>query len=272
VLREKGEAIIRNRCLGWLCVLSTLLLGFPSAPACADLISNGSFENPPLLGGYEYVPGGMTTILGWQTILTGVERFDPHIYSAGAAQDGSLALDLNTDHGVGGGIQQTFPTSVGNFYSLSFFAGTWLAAGRDGTGHIEVLVDGSSHTFTVTNLTGTIVWTRFSITFQATATYTTLVFRNFDAPLQTFSLIDDVSVVSGSPPPDQCQSDLANGLSRIEQDFQRIFNDRGFAIPGATEQEKFQRLVDAILRLNKGRKEGLYEKLRGEPNDGEPEN
>jgi len=133
-----------------------------------------------------------------------VERFDPHIYAVGAASDGSLVLDLNTDYtvgvdqAVGGGIQQTFPTIVDTFYILSFDGGTWLAAGRDGTRHIEVVIDDTSHPFTVTNLTGTIVWTRFPLTFQATAPNTTVVFRNFDSPSQTFSLLDNVSVVPAS--------------------------------------------------------------------------
>src|SRR5262249_30528293 len=88
------------------CVFSILLSGVSPQPVWADLINNGSFENPPVPGGYEYVPGGLTTISGWQTILTGVERFDPQIYGAGVASDGSLTLDLNTDVGAGGGIQQ----------------------------------------------------------------------------------------------------------------------------------------------------------------------
>ena len=49
-------------------------------------------------------------------------------------------------------------------------------------------------TFTVTNPTNTIVWTLFSVTFQATAPNTIIALRNFDSPSQTFSLIDNVSV------------------------------------------------------------------------------
>ena len=63
-----------TRPLRGLCV--ALLWGAASF-ASADLIVNGSFEQPPVASGYEYVPGGNVTISGWQTILTGAERFDP---------------------------------------------------------------------------------------------------------------------------------------------------------------------------------------------------
>src|SRR5262245_30844774 len=84
-------------------------------PSTTNLVVNGSFEDPPAT--YRYVPGGMTTVTGWETVLTGVEQFDPQRqYGWGPAQDGSLCLDLNTDSGVGGGIQQAIPTTVGVTY------------------------------------------------------------------------------------------------------------------------------------------------------------
>src|SRR5262245_4784089 len=186
---------MRHRRLRLLCGLIVLVVGFCPLPTWANLLTNGSFEEPPRPDGYEYVPGDLTTIPGWRTILSGVERFDPHIYGAGAASDGSLALDLNTDVLTGGGIEQTIPTAVGLIYLLSFDAGTWLNAGRYGNGHIEVVINGIGQRFTVTNPTPSIVWQRFTVTFQATTTETTIAFQNFDSPEQTFSLLDNVSVL-----------------------------------------------------------------------------
>ena len=165
---------------------------FFAVAAHADPVVNGSFEDPHV--SYLYVNGGQSTITGWQTILSGVELFDPHIYSAGAAEDGSQILDLNTDFAVGGGIKQTFSTNVGTLYVLSFYGGTWLGAGRNGTGHIEVTVNSVPSSFTVTNLTSTINWTHLSLTFFATSTTTTIAFQNFDNPNTTFSLLDNVSL------------------------------------------------------------------------------
>lgn len=55
---------------------------------------------------------------------------------------------------------------------------------------------------------------------------------------------------------------LSNSLQRIEVDFQQVFKDEYFEIPGFTPEEKLENLVDAIIALNKGRKMGLYQQLR----------
>jgi hypothetical protein len=164
--------------------------------ARADLIVNGSFEQPPVASGYEYVPGGNVTISGWQTILTGVERFDPSIYAAGFAQDGLLALDLNTDFGVGGGIQQTIATTAGETYLLSFYVGTWENAARNGTGHVTVDAGSFSGSFSVANHSPTVAWTPFSASFTASGPSTLVKFTNFSMPSEDFSLLDNVSVAA----------------------------------------------------------------------------
>lgn len=200
---------MRGRYVGWLYIVTTLLLVLAVPPArAANLIINGSFETPdlshlPLQEQYRCVAGSRRIIAGWRTILGGVEWFNPQIYAVGAAQDGLLALDLNTDNCaqdptyVGGGIEQDIPTTVGASYILSFYGGTWLGAGRNGSGHIEVSVDGGTSftTFTVTaTVPYTIVWQKFSMIFEATASRTTVMFRNSDVSEETFSLLDHVFV------------------------------------------------------------------------------
>jgi hypothetical protein len=196
--------------------------------AGADMVVNGSFESPHPGGPYQYVAGGSTAISGWQTILSGVERFDPGIYGAGSAQDGQFCLDLNTDFGVGGGIQQTFATNAGQSYILSFHGGTWFDRGRNGTANIEVFIDGNGYPFTVVNLMPTIVWTPLTLTFQAMTSSTTIAFRNFDGPNETFSLLDNVSLEAIPMPPtdddgdgvvndiDQCPGSDANATIVID--------------------------------------------------------
>ena len=179
-------------------VLASFVL---SDPAGANLISNGSFENPVLPTGvdYEYVSGGSSSITGWQTVHTGVERFDPALNSAGTAQDGLLLLDLNTDFGIGGGIEQEIPTTVGATYLISFYQGTWVNPGsasesRDGVAHITASAGDASELFTYENQAPTIAWMAQSLSFTATGTTTLVSFTNFDNPLQNFSLLDNVSV------------------------------------------------------------------------------
>lgn len=123
--------------------------------AASGSLNNGSFE----IFDYDYIKGG-STISGWQTILNGVERANPNVrvgpgpvnqINVGTAQDGSLIVDLAPLTFIGGGIQQTFDTIVGQSYSLSFYGGTLQRFGRDGTAQIDVSVGTSSQIFNVIN-------------------------------------------------------------------------------------------------------------------------
>lgn len=58
---------------------------------------------------------------------------------------------------------------------------------------------------------------------------------------------------------------VTNGLTSLTIDFQSVFSDPMFVIPGATLEEQYQNLIAAILNLNKGRKEGIYVNLGGKP-------
>ena len=179
----------------------TLALVFSLASgASANLIANGSFETPAFPAGtnYEYIPGGSTTISGWDTVHTGVERINLSTYGGGVgygfAHDGAVSLDLNTDHGVGGGIQQAISTAVGAEYLLTFYQGTYVDHGRDGNSNIVASAGSSSQTFSYTNSAPTISWTAQTLIFTATAPTTLVSFTNFDSPSQNFSHIDSVSV------------------------------------------------------------------------------
>jgi hypothetical protein len=52
-------------------------------------------------------------------------------------------------------------------------------------------------------------------------------------------------------------------LGAIEADLRRTFRNPSFTIPGATAEEKLAALQEAILGLNLGRKQGLFDGLRG---------
>jgi hypothetical protein len=162
----------------------------------AELIVNGSFEDPQSGGAYQYHPGGSTAIQGWTTIHTGVEKFAPEVVFMGSeARDGDYVLDLNTDMGVGGGIEQTVRTNPGQTYELFFSIGTFLSRGRTGTGSFDVVINGQVYPQTFVSLTDTIQWDDRSIVFVATSTFTTISFQNFDLPNTTFSLLDAVSLI-----------------------------------------------------------------------------
>lgn len=61
----------------------------------------------------------------------------------------------------------------------------------------------------------------------------------------------------------QSQSAIAPLVNSIEADLRLTFKNPRFTIPGATPQQRLQNLIKALLSLNKGRKEGLYQGLGG---------
>ena len=177
-----------------------VVLGWSPGAAEASLIVNGSFEDPPFSSGidYAYIPGGETSISGWETIHTGVERIALSTYGGGSgfgsAHDGLVSLDLNTDHGVGGGIQQSVPTDVGGLYSLTFWQGTYNHHGRDGTSNVIVSAGATTESFFFENHNPIIAWGQKTLNFTATSTTTLISFENFDSPELNFSHIDNVSI------------------------------------------------------------------------------
>lgn len=202
----------------FVCVLAVSVCFVFGAPAAlgapAQLLLNGSFEDPQPGGAYEYHPGGSNAIQGWTTIFTGVEKFAPNVVFMGSdARDGVYVLDLNSDFGVGGGLEQTIATNPGQTYELFFSIGTFFSRGRNGTANINVVINGASYPQTFVSLTPDIAWEDRSIVFVATSTSTTISFQNFDLPGATFSLLDAVSLI-GMPfvNPDDDNDGIANDL------------------------------------------------------------
>jgi len=61
----------------------------------------------------------------------------------------------------------------------------------------------------------------------------------------------------------ELETTLSSSFAGIEADFQTVFSDPDFVIPGDTLSEKLESLVNAMLGINKGRKKGIYENLGG---------
>jgi hypothetical protein len=195
------QPLLRQR----ICAIAAAFGLWCGAALGQNLLTNGSFELPGPVGtsyGYKYFPGGSTNIPGWTTVLNGVEYLDPsqshdgiHLVYLGVAQDGSYCVDLPPLSYTGGGIQQTFPTQVGQPYEVSFFMGTLVYQGRVGTGSLTVSAGDRTNSFAVTNRTGFLQWIGRSFVFTALSNLTTLSFTTSNDPLLHFCEIDNVSVV-----------------------------------------------------------------------------
>lgn len=176
----------------------------------ANLLVNGSFEGES--NGYDLLGGGSSAISGWKTTNEGVEWFKSATYDpancCGPAHDGLSVIDLAwyVSNGTpGGGIAQSFGTTAGASYRVSFWGINSTYAGRDGTGTVEAYIDAVlASTASLVRLSPTWTggdWTQYGFTFVANGASTMLEFRNTQNAYQHFAVIDDVSVTASVPEP-----------------------------------------------------------------------
>ncbi|HMW48651.1 MAG TPA: DUF642 domain-containing protein [Cellvibrionaceae bacterium] len=197
-------------------------LVFSSSAFCApNLITNGSFEEPALPAGSDYLiaPVGSAFIPGWSVV--GIEGKDVvivdsafdlpdgsgvHFWAAG----GSQWIDLT---GAGAntfeGVAQTLNLDPG-LYSLGFSVGnivTNIALGKQST--VSLWINGAQVS-TFTNSAGNstdVTWQPFTYTFTA-AGLTTLEFYNGDSKRDTLSGLDEVFLTAITPVPEPSAASL----------------------------------------------------------------
>ncbi len=170
----------------------TLLLSAPATDACAtDLIKDGGFEFPMASLGSasvfqldQYV--GKWKVIGTDgnsqvTIVNGSSTSQGCTF---AAHKGQQYLDLTGNNPASGetsggdgntGIAQNVATTVGTSYALSFWVGTSSCRGR--LSAVEVYINGKLLTSAISPGIATDtqqVWRRFSNTFVADSTVTTI--------------------------------------------------------------------------------------------------
>ena len=169
--------------------LAALLLPALTVPALGQIF-NGGFEPmgatvPP----FPHVVGlNQTTIPGWVGIEHGVEWFIPSHVSP----NGAYVVDLACYVYDSGGIQQTFATTPGQNYVISFYLGSQKTAGRDGTCEIQVSADGTTQLITHSTASSTVSWAAKSFSFIADDNTATLSFRCLQDAHTHFAYLDGV--------------------------------------------------------------------------------
>jgi hypothetical protein len=198
-----------------LLAVAGLLAIFGSLPLQADSITNGSFETPVgPVGAFVSFASGSTLIPGWTVVgATGGVSIVSNTFTQNGilfpAENGNQWLDL-TGNGINSneGVEQTFATTSGAQYTLSFWVGNVNNPGGifGTTSTVDVLLGGPKGTslLTATNAsttTGILTWEQFTTTFTATGSTATLDFINGDPGADNSNGLDNVSVnLSGTTP------------------------------------------------------------------------
>jgi Protein of unknown function (DUF642)/PEP-CTERM motif len=196
-------------------LVAGLLATLGSLPLYADSIVNGSFETPTVpAGSFTDFASGSSAITGWTVVgpAAGVSIVSGTFNSSGIsfpAASGAQWLDLTGDGANSTeGVQQTFATTAGTQYTVSFWVGNVnnSAAGFGTTSTVDVLLGGTGGTslLAATNAsTGstTLTWEQFSTTFIATGATSTLDFLNGDPATDGSNGLDNVSVNPSVPEP-----------------------------------------------------------------------
>jgi Protein of unknown function (DUF642)/PEP-CTERM motif len=192
------------------CAAALAVAASTGSATAASILANGGFEG--CSSGNTILGGGSSAIAGWQTVNEGVEWFTPPLYG-GTALEGNCIVDLAwfvSSGAPGGGIEQTVSTVAGSRYVVNFSGTTASSFGRDGTGIIDLLIDGSAAaSFTVVNFSSTFPATSyqsFSHSFVASGAATTIRFANAQNAFQHFAFIDGASLelmpmLNGVPEP-----------------------------------------------------------------------
>jgi len=182
---------MRPRALRFAALISALLLA--AGPARAQFISNGSFEQGPaipLANPIFAVAPGNTALTGW-TVSGGAISIITDNYWV--PQSGHRSVELSSTGP--GAIEQTFATSTGANYRLTF----WLTGepfSSPTLKHLRVTVGATvqDYTYDVTPAWHwDMFWLQHSLDFTAAGSNTTLRFASLDAS-QWGPALDSVKV------------------------------------------------------------------------------
>ncbi len=186
-------------------ILTVCLAAAFATPACANLITNGSFESPIVPAGSTLnFPGGSTGIPGWTAVGVDSDLISTTFTQSGVtfnAQDGQQWIDLagHTSNSQTSGVTQNIATVLGGLYTISFYVGS--ADDNVNNFFFPSTIDLSINGGPRAHFTNTIApsnhldWKQFVVPFVATGTSTNLTFYNGGASNNFLSALDNVVVV-----------------------------------------------------------------------------
>ena len=180
----------------------------------SELVTNGSFEQPTTTNpDFDDIAAPSSAITGWSVSSGTVDHIRTHWVAAAGSQ--SIDLEGNSP----GTIEQTFPTTPGADYRLTF----QYSANPDGgpaqsaDRTADVLVNGLT-VDTVSHAQSPFVWQAESLVIHATSASTTLAFHSTASTPSYGIAIDAVSVVPIVSPPATVGAPTLTGIYHVGSD------------------------------------------------------
>jgi choice-of-anchor C domain-containing protein len=199
---------------------SVMLMAKPAS--AFNLITNGSFEEgtfnavDPLdpNSSYARLAPGSSDLTGW--IIAGVAVDWHNSNDIRFPFDGDLMVDLNLDGGASGVLSQTFFTTSGESYDLSFYlSGPDLEGGSffPSPRQVKVSIAGVEEVFsTPTSYYRNMSWEIQQLRFRAIGHETTLIFSSVNDAGFWGPVLDNVSVSAVPEPITVLGSGIALGF------------------------------------------------------------
>ena len=209
-----------------LALCAPMIFAAFAAQARANLISNGSFEEPVVpVGSFSDFPAGSMALTGWTVVGIDSAVVSTSFKQLGItfnAEQGNQWIDLSgiTSTAQSSGVSQTIATTIGDAYLLTFYVGSTTDAGHTTffPSTVDLSIDGGArvhYTNTDTPPTTFVDWKLFTVDFMATTSMTNLQFLNGDASNNNVTALDNIQLVdvsSAAPIPEPSTLALSSVL------------------------------------------------------------
>ena len=167
------------------CAFISLYSLFAPAGISATLIQNGGFETPSVTPPLEYRTG--IQLDGWNSFSSrGIIQFDAS-YRPVAGGQYAIQIEFPGDN-----ITQSFATTIGNLYQVTFDLSAYDAGGA----LVGVSAGGATTVFSGINSS----YTHYSYNFTATSSLTTLKLANAGQSGISFPHLDNVAAITVPEP------------------------------------------------------------------------
>lgn len=200
--------MVLNKALAGAGILLLGLAAEQSSATAASLLVNGGFEEPvqgsPNFASFN-IPAGSTLITGWNVVQGNVDlttdvNYGPgnNTLHPGSVQDVDLIGDNRASGGVYGGLSQSFATTVGQGYRLTFDyshnPGTFSPDYAAQVTVADAIAATTIFSVEISQIDGPAIWQIFSQDFIAISNSTLLTFIATRGAFNAGIYLDEVSV------------------------------------------------------------------------------